>query len=1058
MLPDPLVDLMQERGQFALLVPYELDGEILTTWLEIELPLRQRGSGPERKNSGNSATSGQAGCWRWLVRSLLRFRPVDRHPKTGPGHPRPITILVVDDSDPVRSFVADSLRASGFHVTEAATGTDGLRLANDTPDLIVLDVSLPDIDGLEVCRQIKGNPATASIPVLHLSGVYCESLDKARALEDGADGYLAQPVTREELIATVRTLLGVRRAGQESEERFRLLVDSAPVLVSGFDASGRVVLFNQACEELTGVRRDDVLGHPVATQLLPEIWHPLLNDEGAVPPRTPVEHRWPSPSGERLIESLAFFIPARNGNRTLVQVGSDITERKRTEEALRQRVAQSKSMVEVARAITSSLDPHAVLDLVVDRAGDLLGAPRVGLAVLEPERSDAVIRFAACRGMSADFQRLRPLHWRDGTTPTAIQERRPVWSADLLNDPAFDLTPSTRATVAAEGYRAVLSVPLLAGDRALGALVVYRDTPGPFSDEAVDLLQVLAAQATVAISNAQLYAEAQQRQKEAEIVAALAREINASLDLDTVLRRVAEGARNLCAADFARIALRQPGTEGVVFRYAAGARLLLNGVGVEPGQGSGGQVLVTGRPFRTENYAEDPRLTKDYLAFSYHEGSITQMVVPIRSQEQVEGLLYVSNRSPRPFTDRDEAILLRLADYAGTAIKNAQLYDGLREAHERLEHSQAQLVQTERLRALGEMAAGVAHDFNNLLAVILGRAELLQRRTTDPESKRGLEAVRKAAQDGADTVRRIQEFTRTRQSRSFVAVDILDVVREVVELTRPRWQDEAQSRGLRYDVTVQGEAVPVAGHPDELREVFTNLLSNALEAMPTGGACQVRARTHDGTVVISVEDTGCGMSEDTRRRIFEPFFTTKGPRGNGLGLAVTWGIIQRHQGIIDVASTIGEGTRFTISLPAGTQAAIPSEEHLEPSPPAPDARVLVIDDEPEVRSILVDLLEDGGYTVVQAADGAEGLRQLQAGSFDIVLSDVSMPGLSGWNVASACRAQFPGCHVGLVTGWGDQLDPDLIASSGVAFVLAKPFHAADVLRRVRDALSAPAGP
>jgi CheY-like chemotaxis protein len=277
-------------------------------------------------------------------------------------------------------------------------------------------------------------------------------------------------------------------------------------------------------------------------------------------------------------------------------------------------------------------------------------------------------------------------------------------------------------------------------------------------------------------------------------------------------------------------------------------------------------------------------------------------------------------------------------------------------------------------------------------------------------------------------------------------------------LTRPRWQDEAQSRGLRYDVTVQGEAVPVAGHPEELREVFTNLVSNALDAMPTGGSFRVRARTHDDTVVISVEDTGCGMSEDTRRRIFEPFFTTKGPRGNGLGLAVTWGIIQRHQGTIDVASAIGEGTRFTISLPAGKEAAVPSEEQFEPSPPAPDARVLVIDDEPEVRSILADLLEDGGYTVVQAADGAEGLRQLQAGSFDIVLSDVSMPGLSGWNVASVCRARFPGCHVGLVTGWGDQLDPDLIASSGVAFVLANPFHAADVLRRVREALRAPARP
>jgi PAS domain S-box-containing protein len=973
---------------------------------------------------------------------------------------RPITILVVDDSDHARSFVAEALRTAGFDVIEAATGTDGLRLARRGPDLIVLDVGLPDIDGRQVCRQIKDDPATASIPVVHISGVFQESLDRARALEDGADAYLAQPVTPEELVATVRTFLRVHQAEQESEERFRLLMDSAPILVSGFDAAGRVALFNRACEELTGLRRDDVLGQSRAVEFLPPAWHHWLKNREVVSDPTPAETCWQSATGtERVIESQAFFIPAGPGRRTLVQVGRDITERKQTDEALERRSAQAKSMVEVARGITSSLDLAAVLDLIVDRVRELLGISRASIAVIEPETSDAVIRFVASRGMKANFKELRPLHWRDGTTPTAIQERRPVWSADLLNDPAFTLTPSTRATVEAEGYRAVLSVPLLASDRALGALAVYRDAPGPFTDEEVDLLQIFAAQAAVAIRNAQLYAEAQRRQREAETVAVLTRAINQSLDLDAILQQVAETAQAFCGSDLARIALREPGSGSLVFRYWVGPGPSgWENARIEPGRGIGGRAFAEGCPVRTENYLSDPHISKDYTSLVRDDEVVAVLALPIRSEEHVEGVLYVANRSPRPFSDRDEKILLQLADYAGTAIRNARLYDELREAHERLERSQAQLIQTERLRALGEMAAGVAHDFNNLLAVILGRAELLQRRTTDPESKRGLEAVRTAAQDGADTVRRIQEFTRTRQSRSFGTVDILDVVREVVELTRPRWQDEAQSRGLRYDVTVQGEAVPVAGHPEELREVFTNLLSNALDAMPTGGSFRVRARTHDDTVVISAEDTGCGMSEDTRRRIFEPFFTTKGPRGNGLGLAVTWGIIQRHQGTIDVASAIGEGTRFTISLPAGKEAAVPSEEQFEPSPPAPDARVLVIDDEPEVRSILADLLEDGGYTVVQAADGAEGLRQLQAGSFDIVLSDVSMPGLSGWNVASVCRARFPGCHVGLVTGWGDQFDPDLIASSGIAFVLAKPFHAADVLRRVREALRAPARP
>ncbi len=969
------------------------------------------------------------------------------------GVERPVTILVVDDSASVRGFVVDCLRKSGFAVTEAANGADALRFVADHPDLVVLDVSLPDIDGFEVCRTIKADPATASIPVLHLSGVYREGRVKARALEDGADGYLSQPVSPEELIATVKTLLRVRRAEQESEERFRLLVDSAAVLVSGFDAAGRVVLWNRACEELTGRWRVDVLAHHLAPELVPEEWHRLLADEHAVPPKAPREHRWHGPGGERLIESLAFFIPGRGGDRILVLVGYDVTDRRRIEEALESRVVQSKSIVEVARAIMSSLDSHAVLELVVDRVRELLGVSRVGLAVLEPERSTSVIRFAASRGMRGAFQDLRPLHWRDGTTATAILKRRPVWSADLLNDPAFDLTPSTRATVEAEGYRAVLSVPLLAGDRAVGALAIYRDEPGPFSDDEIDLLQALAAQAAIAINNSRLYDEARQQRKEAEIVAALAREINASLDLETVLRRVAEGARELCGADLARIALRAVGGDEAVFACASGARLdVWVGMRLARGKGAGGQVLVTGRPFRTERYLDDSRITQDYRAIAEREGIVTEMVVPILIQERVEGVLYVSNRSARPFTDRDEAAVLRLSDYAATAIKNARLYDDLREAHERLERSQTQLVQTERLRALGEMAAGVAHDFNNHLAVILGRAELLQRRATDGEMVPGLEAICRAARDGADTVRRIQEFTRTRQTRPATQADLLELAREVAELTRPRWKDEAQSRGIVYDVSVTGEALRVAGHPEELREVCTNLLANALDAMPAGGSCQFRVGVDGDRVVLTVHDTGCGMSEETRRRVFEPFFTTKGPSGNGLGLAVTWGIVQRHGGTIDVESAIGRGALFTISLPAAAPAASPLKERPQPERPARSARILVIDDEPAVRSVLVDLLEESGYAVVEAVDGDEGIRQLQRGAFDVVLTDLSMPGLSGWEMAAICGEWFPSSRVGLVTGWGDQLDPARVEESGVSFVIAKPFRADDVLRRVGDAL------
>ena len=371
-----------------------------------------------------------------------------------------------------------------------------------------------------------------------------------------------------------------------------------------------------------------------------------------------------------------------------------------------------------------------------------------------------------------------------------------------------------------------------------------------------------------------------------------------------------------------------------------------------------------------------------------------------------------------------------------------------------LERSQGQLVKTERLRALGEMAAGVAHDFNNLLSVILGRAELMLRRVREPAMVRDLEAVRRAAQDGADTVRRIQEFTRTRRTRAFERVDLGDVAREVIDLTRPRWELEAQSRGVRYEFSVDGVAPPVAGRPEELREVLTNLVTNAVDAMPDGGRCTVRLGAEPEWAVVSVRDTGVGMEEDMRRRVFEPFFTSKGPRGTGLGLAVSWGIVTRHGGTIEVDSVPGEGSTFIVRLPV--PVTVPDVvTGVTMPPPARAARVLIIEDEPEVQAVLADMLREAGYVVSLARDGDNGIEHCEAEPVDIVLSDISMPGLSGWDVAARLRARFPAIPIGFVTGWGDQLDPERLTRTGVSFVIAKPFQALDVLRHVAHALSTP---
>jgi CheY-like chemotaxis protein len=322
---------------------------------------------------------------------------------------------------------------------------------------------------------------------------------------------------------------------------------------------------------------------------------------------------------------------------------------------------------------------------------------------------------------------------------------------------------------------------------------------------------------------------------------------------------------------------------------------------------------------------------------------------------------------------------------------------------------------------------------------VVGRAEILLSKAQEPVISRNVEIIRRAALDGAQTVRRIQEFTRTRQTRPAGRVDIPGLLRDVIELTQGRWKDEAQSRGLSYEVLMEGgPAPPVAGISGELSEVFMNLLINALDAMPGGGRFIFRVSSDRETVTVAAEDTGCGMSDEVRWRVLEPFFTTKGSRGTGLGLSVSWGIVKRHGGTIDIESSLGVGSTFVVRLPVSIEEPA-AETPQAVSRPVRAARVLIIDDEPEIRAVIRDMLTSVGHTVVEAASGEEGLAYCGRAEVEVILTDISMPGMSGWDVAAECRRRFPKVPLGFVTGWGENLDPDETLRSGVRFVLSKPF-------------------
>ena len=380
------------------------------------------------------------------------------------------------------------------------------------------------------------------------------------------------------------------------------------------------------------------------------------------------------------------------------------------------------------------------------------------------------------------------------------------------------------------------------------------------------------------------------------------------------------------------------------------------------------------------------------------------------------------------------------------------------------ERIREQFSQMEKLSALGELASGVAHDFNNTLAGILGRAQLLQR-TDDPEKlRRGLDIIIKTAEDGAKTVKRIQDFARQRRDHNFELVSVDQILMDASEITRPRWKNCAEASNIHITVDLQiGSNAMVMGDDSELREVLVNMVFNAIDAMPEGGTLTLSSRTEGEKVVIKVVDTGVGMYPEVRSRIFDPFFTTKGKAGLGLGLAVSFGIIRRHGGTIEVESQYGRGSEFRVTLPfkqiLETQV-VRRELMVQPEEPVtftmahagelPPTRLLVVDDEDFVRDLLGDILECEHCEVTLAEDGTGALALFREQEFDGVFTDVGMPGMSGWELAREIRQLNAGIPIAIITGWGELVGSHEQRAAGVDWVVAKPFTAERIAELVRE--------
>jgi len=437
---------------------------------------------------------------------------------------------------------------------------------------------------------------------------------------------------------------------------------------------------------------------------------------------------------------------------------------------------------------------------------------------------------------------------------------------------------------------------------------------------------------------------------------------------------------------------------------------------------------------------------------------------PLSVENQVFGVLVCARSKDQAFSSGECEFLTQLSEHVALASHEARLYGALQQAYDDLRQSQHTVMQTERLRALGQMASGIAHDINNAISpVSLYTESLLEREPNLSDRARGyLTTIQRAIDDVARTVARMREFYREREAQlTLERVEVNRTVRQVVELTQPRWSDLPQKRGVMVDLKMDlTESVPdIMGAEHEIRDALTNLIFNAVDAMPSGGTLLVRTHQSEngngeGRVLIDVSDTGIGMDEDTRRRCLEPFFTTKGERGTGLGLAMVFGMIQRHSAELEIESAAGQGTTMRLCFPAFTSSAVSATRPIQIPVAGRPLRILLVDDDPLLIKSLQDTLQEDGHLTTAAHGGQGGIdafaaAQKRGESFDIVVTDLGMPHVDGRKVAYSIKALSPTTPVILLTGWGQRLEATNDIPPHVDKLLSKPPR----LHELRAALS-----
>jgi PAS domain S-box-containing protein len=823
----------------------------------------------------------------------------------------------------------------------------------------------------------------------------------------------------------------VEQGLRESERRVRAVVDSALSAVVVMGAEGQIIDWNSRAETMFGWSRAEVLGHTLSETIIPLRYreahargldHFLATGEG------PVFNRLMAMSalrrdGEEFPVELSIS-PLHSGDVvTFCGFITDITERQRAEQAVRKSERLLQAIIDNSATVVYVKDLQGRYLLVNRRYEELFHHSRewiVGKTDYDVFAKDVADAFRAVdeRVLAADgavqMEEVAPL---DDGLHTYISNKCPLFDSEgkvyALCGISTDITERQR------------------GER-----------------------------------------KQRQQLRQLELLNRITHAIGERQNLPSILQVVINSLEDHLPIDF-----------GCTFSYDSVAQTVtVTSVGNRsqalasewmlapnthlPVGGNGLSRCAQGHLVYEPDMAGAPFPWARNLT---HAGLRSLVVAPLIAEGNVFGMLVAARTPANGFASSDCEFLRQLSDHVGLAAHQAKLYSDLQQTYDDLQRSQQTVLQQERLRALGEIASGVAHDINNAISPIgLYTESLLEREPGLSDRARSyLATIQRAIEDVAQTVGRMREFYRPREPQYNLApVDLNRIVEQVIELTRVRWSNEPQESGIVIDVVTDlaTDLPAIMAADSEIRDALTNLVFNAVDAMPNGGRLTLSTRVTDAAgisgndlakeVSLAVSDSGVGMDEATRLHCLEPFFTTKGERGTGLGLAMVYGMAQRHSADLSIESAPGEGTTvrlaFFAARTAATLASAPAAPKQRPRP----LRILIVDDDPLVIESLGHILKHDGHQVTTADGGQAGIDAFVAapkhgGEFDAVITDLGMPHIDGRRVAMAIKTVSPATPVILLTGWGQRLLADNDIPAHVDRVLDKP----PKLEQLRDTLT-----